>query len=231
MSISGKKHQKALEVVKAKKPNNLKEVFDLVVKTAHTKFDESVDVDVVLGVDASKGEQGVRGSVLLPHGTGKTKKVLVFAKGEYEEQAKAAGADFVGLDDMVEKILGGWMDFDVAIATPDVMGVVGKVAKLLGPRGLLPNKKDGTVSFELESLIKDLKNGRVSYRNDKGGILHANFGKVSFGGEKLEENFLSLIKSVASNKPVTSKGKFIKKITVSSTMGVGVSVDPTWLGY
>jgi len=231
MKIVGKKHQKALETVKAKKILSLKEALDLVVKTTHTKFNESVDAAIVLGIDASKGEQGVRGSVLLPHGTGKTKKVLVFAKGEYEEQAKSAGADFVGLDDLVEKILGGWTDFDVAIATPDVMGVVGKVAKILGPRSLLPNKKDGTVSFEISSLVADLKKGRVSFRNDKSGAINVTFGKVSFGVEKLEENFIALIKSIVSSKPATSKGKYLKKITVSSTMGVGVSVDPTLLGY
>lgn len=225
MTKIGKKHRKAVEFVKAHPIKNKKDALEVVVKSSHTKFDESVDADVILGIDASKGEQTVRGSVLLPHGTGKKVRVVVFARGEHEEAAKKAGADFVGLEDLIEKILGGWVDFDVAVATPDVMGVVGKVAKILGPRGLLPNAKIGTVTFDIASTVADLKGGRVSYRNDKGGVVHASFGKVSFGAEKLSDNLKSLVKSISSSKPATSKGTFIKKIVVSSTMGPGVSIN------
>lgn len=226
MKNAGKKHREAKESLTEKKISSWQEGLDAVVKLSHVKFDESVDVAVILGVDASKGEQTVRGSVLLPHGTGKKNRVLVFAKGEYEEQANAAGADFVGMEDLLEKIEGGWMDFEVAVATPDLMGLVGKVAKVLGPKGLLPNKKFGTVTFDVKNIVRDLKKGRLSYRTDKSGVVHTSFGKVSFGAEKLNENLLTLIKSIASNKPASSKGKFIKKISVASTMGVGVLLDP-----
>lgn len=224
MSTIGKKHRAVKELVRAQGPKSKKDALELVIKSSHVAFDESVDADIVLGIDASKGEQTVRGTVLLPHGTGKKVRVLVFARGEYEEQAQKAGADYVGLDDLIEKITQGWTDFDVAVATPDVMGVVGKVAKILGPRGLLPNAKVGTVTFDLASIISDLKGGRVAYRNDKGGVVHAPVGKISFGAEKLVENLKSLIKSVSSNRPATAKGTFIKKITVSSTMGPGVAI-------
>ena len=226
MSTIGKKHRAARETVKKQAPKLKKDALELVVKTAHAKFDESVDADIVLGIDASKGEQTVRGTVLLPHGTGKKVRVVVFARGEHEDQAKKAGADFVGLEDLIEKVLQGWVEFDVAVATPDVMGLVGKVAKILGPRGLLPNAKVGTVTFDIASTVADLKGGRVAYRNDKGGVIHASFGKVSFGADKLADNLASLVKSVSSNRPPTAKGTFIKKVTVSSTMGVGVSISP-----
>ena len=163
---------------------------------------------------------------MLPHGIGKTTRVLVFAKDEYADQAQKAGADYVGLEDLIEKISGGWLDFDVSVATPDVMGQVGKVAKILGPRGLLPNKKVGTVTFEIADIISDLKKGRVSYRNDKVGGLHVKFGKVSLGAEKLLDNLRSLMKSVMASKPSSAKGKFLKKITISSSMGVGISINP-----
>ena len=226
MNKIGKKHLQAKESIKDFAQLGKKEALELVVKTTHVNFDESVDVDIVLGIDPSKGEQTVRGTVLLPTGTGKKKKILVFTKGEYEDQATQAGADYVGLGDLIEKISKGWLEFDVAVATPDVMGVVGKVAKILGPRGLLPNAKIGTVTFDVASVISDLKKGRVAYRNDKGGVIHTSFGKVSFGAEKLLENLTSLIKSIISNKPPTAKGAFIRKIVVSSTMGVGVSISP-----
>jgi len=165
--------------------------------------------------------------VLLPNGTGKSVKILVFAKGEHEENAKSAGADYVGAEELIEKISSGWMDFDVAVATPDMMGLVGKVAKILGPKGLLPNKKVGTVTTDITAIISDLKKGRVTYRNDKGGVVHAPFGKVSFGKEKLVENLKTLISSIKSNKPATSKGRFLKKLVISSTMGVGVNPEET----
>ena len=226
MSMAGKKHVKAQEGLVTTNITTWKSALDFVVKNAHAKFDESVDIDAVLGIDASKGEQTVRGSVLLPHGTGKTVRVIVFAKGEYEEAAKKAGADFVGAEDLVEKIEGGWDEFEAAVATPDLMGLVGKVAKILGPRGLLPNKKIGTVTFDVKSIVSDLKKGRVSFRNDKTGIVHAPFGKVSFGAEKLLANIVALVKAIQANKPATSKGKYLKKLVVSSTMGVGIVLNP-----
>ncbi len=226
MNKAGKKHVKAQEKLAAANVTTWKSALDFVVKNAHAKFDESVDVDAVLGIDASKGEQTVRGSVLLPHGTGKKVRVVVFAKGEHEEAAKKAGADFVGAEDLVEKIEGGWSDFEAAVATPDLMGLVGKVAKILGPRGLLPNKKVGTVTFDVAGIVSDLKKGRVSFRNDKTGIVHAPFGKVSFGAEKLQENLAALVKAIQASKPATAKGKYLKKLVVSSTMGVGVVLNP-----
>ncbi len=226
MNKVGKKLSKVQELLKTANIATWKSALDFIVKNAPAKFDESVDVDIVLGIDAAKGEQTVRGSVLLPHGTGKKMRVVVFAKGEHADQAKKAGADHVGTDDLVEKIEAGWMDFEAAVATPDMMGIVGKVAKILGPRGLLPNKKIGTVTFDVESIVSDLKKGRVSFRNDKTGVLHAPFGKVSFGTDKLNENLAALVQAVRSNKPSASKGKFLRKVSISSTMGVGITVNP-----
>ncbi|MCB9492952.1 MAG: 50S ribosomal protein L1 [Epsilonproteobacteria bacterium] len=226
MSKTGKKHIEVKKKLESADITSWKSALDFIVQNKHTKFDESVDADIVLGIDPTKGEQTVRSSVLLPHGTGKQVRVVVFAKGEYEDQAKAAGADHVGTEDLIAKIEGGWMDFDVAVATPDLMGLVGKVAKTLGPRGLLPNKKVGTVTFDVETIVSDLKKGRVSFRNDKGGVLHAPFGKVSFGKDKLFDNLKALVGAVQANKPPTSKGKFLRKITISSTMGVGLPIKP-----
>ena len=226
MKKTGKNHREAKEKALSLSIKTWKEAFEAVINTSHVKFDETVAVDIVLGIDPAKGEQTVRGSVLLPHGTGKKVRVLVFTKGENEEKAKAAGADYVGLDDLIKKIEGGWLDFDAAVATPDVMSVVGKVARILGPRGLLPNAKIGTVTNDVTSIITDLKKGRVSYRNDKGGVVHAAFGRVSFGAEKLVENFSMFFKALMASKPASSKGKFIRKITISSTMGVGVPISP-----
>lgn len=226
MSKAGKKHIKAQEQLQNANITTWKSALEFVVKNVHTKFDESVDADVILGIDAAKGEQTVRGSVMLPNGTGKKMRVLVFAKGEHEEQAKKAGADFVGCDDLIAKIETGWVDFEAAVATPDLMGLVGKVAKILGPRGLLPNKKIGTVTFDVADIVADLKKGRVSFRNDKTGVLHAPFGKVSFGADKLMQNLTALVQAVKASKPATSKGKFIRKISISSTMGVGVTINP-----
>ncbi|MBD3273238.1 50S ribosomal protein L1 [Candidatus Dependentiae bacterium] len=226
MSIAGKRIEKAQEALDTAQIDSWKSGLDFVIKNANAKFDESVDLDVVLGIDASKGEQTVRGSVLLPNGTGKKIKVLVFAKGDQEQAAKDAGADFVGNDDLIEKISGGWMDFDVAVATPEMMPKIGKLAKILGPKGLLPNKKIGTVTENVAPIVNDLKKGRVSFRNDKGGVVHASFGKVSFGVDKLYDNLVALIKSIKAAKPASSKGKFIKKIVISSSMGVGVTLNP-----
>ena len=226
MAKVGKKHRQAIEQVATQETTSWKSALEAACGASHVKFDESVDVTISLGIDPAKGEQTVRGSVLLPNGTGKKVRILVFAKGEHEEAAQKAGADYVGADDLVEKIKGGWMDFDAAVATPDLMGLVGKVARILGPRGLLPNNKVGTVTFDVASIVSDLKKGRVSFRNDKTGVLHAPFGRVSFGAGKLQENLSALVKAVQSSKPPTSKGKFIKKVTISSTMGVGLTLNP-----
>lgn len=225
MTTHGKKYQKAQSVL-GKRVLSPQEGLEQVKKLAFARFDESVDVDVNLGIDPSKGDQVVRGSVLLPHGTGKVVKIVVFAKGDYAEEAKKSGADYVGAEDLIEKIESGWLDFNYAIATPDLMGMVGKVAKILGPRGLLPNKKSGTVTFDVANVVSDLKKGRLFFKNDKSGIVHFCFGKVSFDGQKLYENLAAFTRALASSKPASSKGKFIKKMTVSSTMGVGIQVNP-----
>ncbi len=227
MAKSGKKHLQAKEDWGFKRLVETDEGLQAVVDTAHVKFDETVDASIVLGIDPTKGEQTVRGSVLLPHGRGKEVRVIVFAKGDHHQAAKDAGADVVGAEDLIEKIeKEGWTDFDAAVATPDLMGMVGKVARILGPRGLLPNKKVGTVTFDVESIVKDLKKGRVSYRNDKGGVVHAPFGKISFGKEKLRENLEALVRAIQSSKPTSSRGKYLRKVTISSTMGIGVDINP-----
>lgn len=224
MAKHGKKYQAAV----SKKPNGdiavdvaLQKVKDL----SFAKFDESVDAAINLGIDAAKGEQTVRGSVVLPHSKGKEKVIIVFAKGEYADAAKKAGADFVGMEDLIEKVQGGWLDFDYAVATPDVMGAVGVLARVLGPRGLLPNKKVGTVTFDVESIVTDLKRGRAFFRNDKQGIIHFSIGKVSFDVKKLQDNLDALVRAVVASKPATAKGKYLKKISLSSTMGIGISIN------
>ncbi len=222
----GKKYRKVAEQVKDSKLLSATEALAKVKDLAYTKFDESVDVSINLGIDPSKGDQVVRGSVLLPHAKGKQPVVIVFAKGDYAEKAEAAGADFVGAEDLVEKISKGWLDFDFAVSTPDMMGQVGKLAKILGPKGLLPNKKLGTVTFEVTEVIKDLKKGRQFFKNNKSGLINFSIGKVSFDAEKLQQNFAAFMKSLLAAKPASSKGKFLKKVTVSSTMGVGLPVNP-----
>jgi len=224
----GKKYKNAQE--KLKNSTNLttvsvREALQKVKELAFVKFDESVDVSVNLGIDASRGEQVVRGSVILPHGSGKTTRVLVFAEGAKVDEARAAGADYVGFDELVDKILGGWTDFDFAVATPDLMPKLGKLAKILGPKGLLPNKKLGTVTDDVASVVAELKKGKSFFKNDKYGIVHFAIGKMSFGKEKLQENFAEFFKVLAASKPTSSKGKFIRKITISSTMGLGIPVD------
>jgi large subunit ribosomal protein L1 len=220
-----KKHKEALAKVDRSKNYALTEAIDLVKAAAQAKFDETVDVAVRLGVDPRHADQMVRGAVVLPNGLGKTIKVLVFAKGEKEREAKEAGADYVGSDDLVTKIQEGWFDFDTAIATPDMMGVVGKIGKLLGPRGLMPNPKVGTVTFDVGRAVKESKAGKVEFRVEKAGIIHAPIGKRSFDGEKLKQNFLALVDALVKAKPSAAKGNYLRKITISSTMGPGVNLD------
>ncbi len=225
MAKRGKKYIEAAKKIEREKNYSLEEAVALLKDTGTAKFDETADVAIKLGVDPRKADQMVRGTVLLPHGTGKEIKVIVFAKGEKEQEARDAGADYVGADDMVDKIKDGWLDFDKAVATPDMMGVVGKIARVLGPRGLMPNPKVGTVTFDLKETIGDLKKGKVEFRAEKGGILHVPVGKVSFEKDKLCENLLALLETVNKLKPVSSKGQYIKNIVLSSTMGPGIRID------
>lgn len=220
----GKKNTSAKEKIDRTKQYEIKEAVDLVKELAFSKFDESVDLAVNLGVDPRKSEQMVRGSVVLPHGLGKTVRVIVFAKGEKATEAKEAGAEFVGAEDLVEKIQGGWLEFDKVVATPDVMGLVGKLGKVLGPRGLMPNPKSGTVTFDVGKAVKDITAGKADYRTEKAGVVHVSIGKVSFDGEKLVDNAKTVIKALEKAKPSSSKGKYLKKVSISSTMGAGVPV-------
>lgn len=222
----GKKYKQSAKMVQAQVVLPIDQAIAKIKETAFAKFDESIDVDINLGIDASKGEQVVRGSVVLPNRRGKEVRVLVFAKGDFADKAVKAGADFVGADDLIEKIAGGWMDFDYAVATPDLMGAIGKLAKQLGPRGLLPNKKLGTVTFDVGPVVEDLKRGRVFFKNDKGGSVHFAFGKKSFDAQKLKDNLIAFVKAVVAAKPATAKGKYLKKMVISSTMGVGMLVNP-----
>ncbi|MHB8881440.1 MAG: 50S ribosomal protein L1 [Thermodesulfovibrionales bacterium] len=220
-----KKIEAAAAKVDKTKEYSIDEAVTLVKEAAFTKFDETVDLAFNLGVDPRKSDQMVRGTVVLPHGTGKTVRVLVFAKGEKEKEARDAGADHVGADDLVEKITKGWFEFDKVVATPDIMGVVGKLGKVLGPRGLMPNPKLGTVTFEVGKAVKDIKAGKVEYRTEKAGVVHVPIGKVSFDKQKLIDNAKAIIDSVQKSKPATSKGKYLKKLSISSTMGPGLKVD------
>lgn len=222
----GKKYINAKERIDAAQVFSFKQGLEKVKEVAFAKFDESVDAQINIGIDPTKGEQVVRGSVLLPHSIGKEPVIIVFAKGDHADKAKNAGADHIGAEDLVEKIEGGWTDFDYAVATPDLMGLVGKLAKILGPKGLLPNKKVGTVTFDVAPVITDLKKGRKFFRNDKNAIVHFTIGKVSFDKEKLQDNLVTFLKALVSVKPSSAKGKFLKNITVTSTMGPGVPVNP-----
>ena len=226
MPKHGKKYEEASKLIDKAAQYEVSEAIELVKKTATAKFDETVEVAFKLGVDPRQSDQMIRGAVVLPNGTGKTQTVLVFAKGEKAKEAEAAGADFVGADDIVAKIQGGWFDFDVAIATPDMMGVVGKIGRLLGPKGLMPNPKTGTVTLDVTKAINDVKAGKIEYRVDKTGIIHAPIGKASFEQEKLEENFKTLCDVLIKAKPASSKGQYIRSVTVSSTMGPGVKINP-----
>ncbi len=221
----GKKLDNAAGKVDTNKEYTIEEAITLVKENMVTKFDETVDIAINLGVDAKKSDQMVRGTVVLPYGTGKPVRVLAFAKGDKEKEAREAGADFVGAEDMVEKIQKGWLDFDKAVATPDLMGMVGKLGKLLGPRGLMPNPKLGTVTFDIGKAVNEIKAGKVEYKAEKAGIVHVPVGKVSFDKEKLLENTTAVLKAVVKAKPSSSKGKYIKKITMSSTMGLGIKLD------
>jgi large subunit ribosomal protein L1 len=220
-----KKLKEASAKVDRSKSYPLTDGLELVKSAAFAKFDETVDLVVKLGVDPRHADQMVRGAVVLPNGLGKDVRVLVFAKGEKEREAREAGADFVGADDLVAKIQGGWFDFDTAIATPDMMGVVGKIGKLLGPRGLMPNPKVGTVTFDLARAVKESKSGKVEFRVEKAGIVHAPVGKVSFPAETLRQNIVALVEALQKAKPSAAKGTYMKKISVSSTMGPGVTID------
>lgn len=229
MPKRGKKYLEAVKGLDRQKKYEIGEAVGYAIERAFAKFDETVDVAVKLGVDPRHADQMVRGSVVLPNGIGKDVRVLVFTKGEKEKEALDAGADFVGGDDLVEKIKGGWFGFDKVIATPDMMGVVGKIGKILGPRGLMPNAKTGSVTFDVSRAVAEMKAGKIDFRVEKSGIVHAPVGKVSFGREKLVENMSSLIETLVKIKPSASKGTYIKGVTVSTTMGIGVKVDTTLL--
>ncbi len=226
MATKGKKLLESKKNVEPGKRYSLKEAIEIVVNNAKAKFDETVETAIRLGVNPQHADQMVRGSVVLPHGLGKTVRVLVFAKGEKEKEALEAGADYVGADDIVEKIKGGWLEFDRVVATPDMMGSVGKLGKILGPRGLMPNPKVGTVTFEVGRAVNELKAGKVEFRVEKAGIVHTPVGKVSFGVDRLMENVKAVVETVVKLKPASSKGTYMKAISLSSTMGPGVKVDP-----
>lgn len=221
----GKKMSSAKGKIEPGKEYSLEEAVEAVKNLAYAKFDETVDLAFNLGVDPRKSDQMVRGTVVLPHGTGKSVRVLAFAKGEKEKEAREAGADYVGAEEFVEKINKGWLDFDKVVATPDIMGVVGKLGKILGPRGLMPNPKLGTVTFEIAKAVKEIKAGKVDFKAEKAGVVQVPIGKVSFEKQKLIDNAKTVIDTITRAKPSTSKGKYMKKLTISSTMGPGLKVD------
>lgn len=227
MAKKSKKYVEALNKIDRTRLYDATEALSLVAEVATAKFDETVEAHIKLGVDSRHADQQVRGAVVLPHGTGKTKKVLVFAKGEKAKEAEAAGADFVGAEDLVQKIQKeNWFDFDVVVATPDMMGVVGRLGRVLGPKGLMPNPKSGTVTFDVTKAVEEIKAGKVEYRLDKNNIIHVAIGKVSFGGEKLAENFNVLMNAIIKAKPSAAKGQYLRSVTVTSTMGPGVKINP-----
>ncbi len=222
----GKKYLESVKLVDSQKLYDPREGMDLVISTSKAKFDETVEASIRLGVDPRHADQQVRGTVVLPHGTGKTVRVLVFAKGEKAKEAQDAGADFVGDDDMIKKIqTENWFGFDVCVATPDMMGTIGKIARVLGPKGLMPNPKSGTVTMDIAKAIADIKAGKVEYRVDKTSIVHVPVGKVSFGGEKLSENLAALMDAVIKAKPAAAKGTYIKSLVISTTMGPGIKFN------
>ncbi|MGI6702674.1 MAG: 50S ribosomal protein L1 [Clostridia bacterium] len=226
MPKRGKKYRESAGLYEAEKQYDSVEALELVQKTAKANFDETVEISVKLGVDPRHADQQVRGAVVLPHGTGKTRKVLVMAKGEKVKEAEDAGADYVGLEEYVEKIQKeSWFEFDVVVATPDVMNVVGRLGKVLGPKGLMPNPKSGTVTFDLARAIAEIKAGKIEYRLDKTSIIHAPIGKVSFGTEKLVENYRTLMEAIIKAKPAAAKGQYLRSIVVSSTMGPGIKIN------
>ncbi|MCX7634163.1 MAG: 50S ribosomal protein L1 [Syntrophales bacterium] len=225
MASRGKSYLEVKKKVTPGKRYPLKEAVELVISTARAKFDETVDAAIKLGVNPQHSDQMVRGSVVLPHGLGKQVRVLVFAKGEKEKEALDAGADIVGAEDIIEKIKGGWLEFDRVVATPDMMGSVGKLGKILGPRGLMPNPKVGTVTFDVARAVQELKAGKVEFRVEKAGIVHTPIGKVSFGAEKITENLMAVVETVLKLNPASSKGTYLKGIALSTTMGPGVKID------
>jgi len=225
MAKRGKRYREAAAKVDRNRRYPFTEAVELALQTASSKFDETLDAAVALGVNPRHADQMVRGAVVLPHGLGKTVRVLVFAKGEKENEALEAGADYVGAEDLIERIKGGWLEFDKAVATPDLMGQVGKIGKILGPRGLMPNVKVGTVTFEVAKAVNELKGGKVEFRVDRAGVIHAPVGKASFGAEKLLQNLASLMEALVRLKPATSKGAYMKGIYLSTTMGPGIPVD------
>jgi len=226
MSRRGKKYRNAGEGLDLFKMYDLAEGIEIALKTGYARFDESVDVAVRLGVDPRHADQMVRSSVILPHGTGKELRVLVFAKGEKETEAREAGADYAGSEELIAKIKDGWLDFDKTVATPDMMGEVGKIGRVLGPRNLMPNAKLGTVTFDIDRVVKEIKKGKVDFRVDKAGIVHAAVGKASFGVEKLVENISVFVDKIIQLKPSSSKGVYLRGISISTTMGLGVKIDP-----
>ena len=227
MAKRGKKYQEAFKLIDRDKLYDLKEAVELVKKTSIANFDETVEIHVKLGVNSKHADQQVRGAIVLPHGTGKDVKVLVFAKGEKAVEAENAGADFVGAEDLVTKIQGeNWFDFDVVVATPDMMGVVGRLGRVLGPKGLMPNPKSGTVTFDLDKAVKEIKAGKVEYRLDKTNIIHVPVGKVSFDDEKLVDNLETLLDAIVKAKPAAAKGQYLRSIAIASTMGPGIKISP-----
>ena len=223
--MKNKRYSNALALVDVTKLYAPNEAIELAVKTATAKFDETIELHIKLGVDGQQADQQVRGTVVLPAGTGKKLRVLVIAKGDKADEAEKAGADFVGAEEIVAKISGGWLDFDVCITTPDMMGVVGRVAKILGPKGLMPNPKSGTVTMDVTKAINDVKAGKVEYRLDKGNIIHCPIGKASFGAEKLMENYTALMDAIVRAKPAASKGTYLRSVVMSSTMGPGIKIN------
>ena len=227
----GKKYQDSAKLVDRAKLYDVDEALDLAVKTAKAKFDETVELHAKLGVDSRHADQQVRGAIVLPHGTGKTAKVLVFAKGPKADEAQAAGADYVGEMDLCEKIQNeNWFDFDVVVATPDMMGVVGRLGKVLGPKGLMPSPKAGTVTMDVTKAVNDIKAGKIEYRVDKNNIVHCPIGKASFGKEKLADNFNALMGALIKAKPSAAKGQYLRSVVVSTTMGPGIKLNPSKLG-
>lgn len=226
MAQHGKKYRKALDGLDLTQKFQVDEALKMAVGKAYAKFDETVDVAINLGVDPKYSDQMVRGAVSLPNGLGKTVRVAAFCKGDKEAEAKEAGADVAGAEDLLEKIKGGWLEFDKAVATPDMMALVGQVGRVLGPRGLMPNSKTGTVTFDIGKAVRELKAGKVEFKVDKAGVLHAPIGKVSFGAEKLLENLKALLDAVNRLKPSSAKGTYLKTMAVATTMGPGVKIDP-----
>lgn len=225
MPKRGKKYTQSKQHIETGRRYDFAEAVGMAVSSSYAKFDETCDIAVRLGVDPRHADQMVRGTCVLPHGIGKTVRVLVFAKGEKEKEAQEAGADYVGNDDLIEKIKGGWLDFDKAVATPDMMGTVGKIGKILGPRGLMPNAKTGTVTFDIAKAVGELKAGKIDFRVEKAGIVHAPMGKISFGAEKLGQNITAFLETIMRLKPSTSKGTYLRSIAVSTTMGPGIRVE------